>query len=112
MEAEYISCSLAVQQAVCLRRFFIHLGVVKDASDPVTIHCDSTSTLAFAKDPKYHGKTKHIDILYHFIRDMIAQKEIVLKYISRSRMVVGLLTKPIAREAFMAHVKSLGLHRL
>ena len=62
MEAEYITCSVAVQEAVWLRRFFQHLEIVKDASNPVTIHCDSTATLAYAKDPKYHGKTKHIDI--------------------------------------------------
>jgi|UniRef100_A0A2N9FJA2 hypothetical protein len=61
MEAEYITCSTTVQEAVWLRRFFQHLEVFKDASDPVTIHCDSTTALTYAKDPKYHGKTKHID---------------------------------------------------
>ena len=37
MEAEYVACSVAVQEAVWLRRFFQNLEVVKDASDPVTI---------------------------------------------------------------------------
>uniref|UniRef100_A0A2N9GE70 CCHC-type domain-containing protein n=1 Tax=Fagus sylvatica TaxID=28930 RepID=A0A2N9GE70_FAGSY len=60
MEAEYLACSETVQEAIWLRRFFQHLEVVKDASDPMTIHCDSTTALAYAKDPKYHGKTKHI----------------------------------------------------
>ena len=52
--------------------------------------------LGYAKDPEYHGKIKHIDIQYHFICDMVAQKEVVLKHISTSRMVVDPLTKPIA----------------
>ena len=70
MEAEYIACLAAVQEAVWLRRFFQHFEIVKDASDSVTIHCDSIAALAFVKDPKYHGKTKHIDIRYHYILGM------------------------------------------
>jgi hypothetical protein len=62
MEAEYVACSVDVQEAIWLRWFFQHLEVVKDASNPVTIHYDSTVALAYANDPKYHGKTKYIDI--------------------------------------------------
>lgn len=112
MEAEYIVCSSAVQEAVWLRRFFQHLGVVTETSDPVTVHCDSMAALAYSKDPKYHGKTKHIDIRYHYIREMVAQNEVVLKHVSTSHMIVDPLTKPIARDAFQAHVRSLGLRRL
>lgn len=112
MEAEYVACSAAVQEAVWLRRFLQHLEIVTDASDPVTIHCDSTAALAYAKDPKYHGKSKHIDIRYHYIRDMVAHKEVVLKHISTSLMIADPLTKPIARNAFQAHVRSLGLRRM
>jgi hypothetical protein len=57
MEAEYVACSAAVQEVVWLRRFLQHLEIVRDALDPVTIHCDSTAALAYAKDPKYHGRT-------------------------------------------------------
>lgn len=67
MEVEYVACSTAIQEAVWLRRFFQNLEVVKDASDPVTVHCDSMVALAYAKDSKYHGRTKHIDIRYHYI---------------------------------------------
>ena len=112
MEAEYVACSTVVQEIVWLRRFFQHLEVVKDVSDPVTIHCDSTAALVYAKGPKYLGKTKHIDIRYHDIRDMVMYKEVVLKHISTTRMIVDPLTKPIGRDAFQAHVRSLGLRRL
>ena len=40
---------------------------------------------------------------------MIAQKKVVLKHISMSRMVVDPLTKPIAREAYQVYVRSPGL---
>ena len=112
MEAEYVACSGVVQEAVWLRRFLQHLEIVTDAPNPMTILCDSTTTLTYAKDPKYHGKTKHIDIRYHYIRDMVAQKEVVLKHISTSQMIANPSTKPIARDVFQTHVKSLGLRRM
>ena len=40
------------------------------------------------------------------------EKEVAIKYISTSKMLVDPFTKPIPRDAFKAHVKSLGLHRL
>ena len=69
MEVEYVACSLAIQEAVWLRRFFQHLEIVKITYEPMTIYCDRMDALAYAKDLKYHGKTKHIQIKYHFVRD-------------------------------------------
>ena len=60
MEAEYVACSSAIQEAVWLRRFLQDIGVVKTTFEAVTLYCDSMVALAYAKDPKYHGKTKHI----------------------------------------------------
>ena len=60
MEAEYVACSAATQDAVWLRSFLQHLKIVKTALKPVTIFYDNTAALAVAKNPKYHGKTKHI----------------------------------------------------
>ncbi|GMP96916.1 hypothetical protein CsSME_00045349 [Camellia sinensis var. sinensis] len=112
MEAEFVACSSAVQEAVWLRRFLQHLDVVTHTSDPVTIHCDSMAALAYAKDPKYHGRTKHIDVRFNFIRDILAQKEVILEHIPTSRMVADPLTKPIARDVYLTHVRALGLRKI
>ena len=112
MEAEYVACSAATQDAVWLRSFLQHLEIFKSALEPVTIFYDNTTALAVAKDPKYHGKTKHIKKRYHYIRDAIIDKDVVLKYISTNNMVADPLTKPIARDVFIRHVKSLGLCRM
>ena len=112
MEAEYIAICSAVQEAVWLRRFLKHLSVTQDASDPVHIWTDSTAALAYAKDPKYHGRTKHIEMKYHYVRSMIEKKRVALQHISTSLMVADPLTKPISKELFLAHVKTLGLRRV
>ena len=76
------------------------------------MHYDNTSTLAYAKDPKYHGRTKHIDIRYHYIKDMVGQGEVVLKHIHTDSMVADPLTKPVVRSVFLPHIRTMGLCRL
>ena len=75
----------------------------------MTIFYDNTTALVVAKDLTYHGNTKHIKKRYHYIRDAIIEKNVVLKHISTSNMVADPLTKPIARDVFVKHVRSLGL---
>ena len=49
MEVEYVAYSTAIQEAVWLKWFFQNLEVVKDASDPVTVHCDGIAALTYVK---------------------------------------------------------------
>jgi hypothetical protein len=112
MEAEFVACSAAVQEAVWLKRFFEHLGFSKNSGSPMTIHCDSQAAMAYVKDPKYHSKTKHIDIKYNFVRDIIARKKVNLQYIPTRNMLADPFTKPIPRDVFVDHIKSIGLSKM
>ena len=112
MEAKYVACFATTQNAVWLRSFLQHLEIIRTVMEPVTIFCDNTTALAVAKDPKYHGKTKHIKKRYYYIRDAIIEKDVILKHISTSNMVADPLTKPIVRDVFVKHVRSLGLCRM
>ena len=87
MRAEIVALSVAVQEAVWLKMFLNYLGVVNDLSNSVIVNCDSQAAIAFTRDPKYHSKTKHINTRYNFVRDIIAQKEVRLKYISTHKMI-------------------------
>ncbi|KAL0431869.1 UNVERIFIED_CONTAM: Retrovirus-related Pol polyprotein from transposon TNT 1-94 [Sesamum radiatum] len=112
MEAEYVACTSAVQEAIWLRRFLKSLRISAHINDAVVIYCDNTTTIAYAKDPKYHGRTKHIDTRYHFIRDSVAQGEVVLRHIPTNDMIADPFTKPLRRDAFHRHVSSMGLRRI
>ena len=76
------------------------------------IYCDNTTAVAVAKNPKYHGKTKHINMRYHYIREAIIEHDMILKHISTNSMVADPLTKPIIRNVFVRQVRSLGLCRM
>lgn len=53
--------------------------------------------LAYTKNPKYHEKIKYIDIKYHYIRNMVAQKKIDLRNHFTSGIVVDLIIKAIKK---------------
>jgi hypothetical protein len=89
-----------------------HLKFVKSASNPVTIYCDNTTVVAMVKDPKYHGKTKHIKMRYHYIREAFIEHDMILKHISTNSIVADPLTKPIAKDVFVRHMRSLDLCRM
>jgi hypothetical protein len=64
-EAEYVATSHACKETVWLKFLFGEFGRMQDK---VKLLCDSQSAIHLAKNPTYHGKTKHIPIKYHFVR--------------------------------------------
>ena len=77
-EAEYISATLATTQAIWLRRILDDFGEKQGEATPIM--CDNKSAIAMAKNPVYHSRTKHIAIKYHFIREVVEDDEIQIKY--------------------------------
>ncbi|OIT36643.1 retrovirus-related pol polyprotein from transposon tnt 1-94 [Nicotiana attenuata] len=112
MEVEFVACASAIQEVVWLKRFFEHLDITRNSQGPMTLYCDSQAAIAYTKDPKYHSKTKHIDIKYNFVRDVVASGELNLQYIPMRSMIVDLFTKAIARDLFEKHAMDLGLRRI
>ena len=110
MESEFITFSSTVQEGVWLKRFLDHLKVTF-FKEPVIIMSDSQSSIAYTKDPKFHSKTKHIDIKYHYVKDMVARGEVNLKYISTHDLITNPLTKAVTRDVFERHINCFGLHR-
>ena len=62
-----------MQKVVWWRRFFINLGIQNGCEGAIIVHYDNQATITFTKDQKYYSKTKHIDIKYNYIRDIIAK---------------------------------------
>ena len=74
-EAEYMAATHASKEAVWLQRLCSSMGLVQGA---IRIDYDSQSEIFLGKNPAYHSKTKHIDFQYHFVRDMIEDKKVLL----------------------------------
>ena len=62
------------------------------------IYCDSQSAIFRAKNPAYHSKMKHIDVQYHFVRDMVESKKVLLEKVDTLENVANSLTKSMSIE--------------
>ena len=70
--------------------------------------CDNMSAINISKNPVQHSRTKHIDIRYHFIKDLVEQKIITLEYIDTSKQLSDIFTKPLGLERFIEIRQALG----
>ena len=69
--------------------------------DPTIIHCDSQSCVKLLENPVFHDKSKHIEIKYHYIRDMVQRKTIHVQYLSTHEQIADIFTKPLAKTKFV-----------
>ena len=57
-------------------------------------------TKCLAKNPKNHLKTKHIDINYHYIRELVLSNQIEIQYCPTSDMLADIFAKGLSAEIF------------
>lgn len=109
-EAEYIGQTQATKEAVWLRSLLAEIARVGERSLPSTIiYSDNQGAIALAKNPQFHGRSKHIDIQHHYVREKIVDGTVELTYIDTSRQIADGLTKALPREPFERFRKALGL---
>ena len=61
----------------------------------MVVYCDNSSAIDISKNPVQHSKTKHIEIMYHFIRDLVKRKIVCLEYIPTECQNADIFTKPL-----------------
>jgi kynurenine formamidase len=66
----------------------------------VKIQCGSQSAIHLANHQVYHHMAKHIDICFHFVRDMIESKEIVVEKFASEENLAHVFTKSLPRSRF------------
>ena len=79
IEVEYIATSMACCEAIWLRKLFTDL--FEHVLDTTMIYCDNQSGICLSENPVFHDCSKHIDIKYHFIRDMVQRGAVRLDHI-------------------------------
>ncbi|KAG8501335.1 hypothetical protein CXB51_003507 [Gossypium anomalum] len=91
-EAEYMAITKACKEAIWLKGLFSELNEDLQIS---TLFCDNQSAIFLTKDQMFHERTKHIDVQYHFIRDIIARGDNVLSKLSTHENPTDMMTKSL-----------------
>ena len=109
IEVEYMAATHASKEVVWLERLCSSMGLVQEA---IRIDCDSQSVSFLEKNPAYHSKTKHIDVQYHFVRDMIENKKVLLVKVDTLKNTSNALTKSMSSEKLSWCRETMGISGL
>jgi hypothetical protein len=106
-EAEFVAAASCACQGIWLRSMLSHLRVEQAGS--TLIHCDNSSSIKLSKNPIMHGRCKHIDVRYFFLRDLVKDEVFELKHCKTQDQIADVMTKPLKLESFCKFGKLLGV---
>ena len=85
-EAEYIASCAANSEAVWLRKMLSRLFDLQ--LEATCIYCDNQSCIKLSENLVFHDKSKHIEIKYQYIHDMVEKGVVELHYIATDEQIV------------------------
>ena len=77
--------------------------------DHILIKCDNISVISLTKNPIQHSRTKHIEIMHHFIRDHVQKGDVVLEFVDTLHQLADIFTKPLNKDRFCTIRDELGI---
>jgi hypothetical protein len=106
-EAEYVAGSLAACQANWLQSLLSEMKIIDNIT--VMLKIDNKSAINLAKNPVSHGKSKHIETRFHFLRDQVNKGKLSLEYCSTNDQQADILTKAVKRDQFLKLRREMGI---
>lgn len=113
-ESEYIALASCAKQGQWAAQVFRDMGYRKFiGKDHRCVHVlgDNQGAIALTKNPQLHERSKHIDICYHFIRDLVEQNRCKITFVPTANMVADGMTKPLPRVKFDAFREQMGVEK-
>lgn len=62
--------------------------------------CDNFGALYLSMNPVFHARTKHVEVDYHFVRELVASKQLSVRYISAKDQIADIFNKPLPYQRF------------
>ncbi|PNY03536.1 hypothetical protein L195_g026869 [Trifolium pratense] len=106
-EAEYVAAAACACQAIWLKNMLSCL--LNNQKVCTQIYCDNSSSIKLSKNPIMHGRCKHIDVRFHFLRDLAKEGTIELKFCKSQDQLADIMTKPLKMDAFLKLRSGLGM---
>jgi len=105
-EAEYVAAVAGAQETLWLQNLFSEFGY-SIPSSPLCI--DNESALTVAKNPEHHGRMKHLDLRFYWLRHIVASGKITLHHVRTDDMPADCLTKALGKNKIAIAQQQLGL---
>ncbi|WKA13030.1 hypothetical protein VitviT2T_030364 [Vitis vinifera] len=109
MYAEFVACYGASSQAIWLRNLISEFQVVDSIFRPIVIYCDNNAVVFYSKNNKISTCSKHMEIKYLTVQDLVKKGDIVIEHIRTEFMLADPLTKGLKPITFKEHVVNMGV---
>ena len=109
-EAEFMAATEGAKQAIWLQDLFSE--VTGDTCKKVTLRIDNKSAIALAKNPVFHGRSKHIKKRYHFIRECVENEQVEVEHVPGGEQRADILTKALGRIKFKEMGELVGIQNV
>jgi hypothetical protein len=106
-EAEYVTLLEAACDVIWLRHLYGELGFIQ--KEPVLLLGDNDGSISLTKNPQFHKCTKHIDLRWHWVRELVNDGLISVIDCCDPQQTADIMTKLLPRPKFVCHVNELGL---
>ena len=101
IKTEYVAACEAAKEAVWLKKFLMEHEVVPASLSPITLYCDNSGAVAQSKEPRNHGKGKHVERKYHLIRDIVQRGDVTVTKITTVDNLADPFTKALPYKVFV-----------
>ena len=101
-EAEYVAITQGASR-VLFTKAVLEFLQPQISGRTVDVFEDNQGAIALAENPMSVGRTKHIHVRYHLIRELVEKKVLRMVYRKTEEQPADVLTKPLARESFERH---------
>ena len=106
-ETEYVAAATAACQVMWLHWLLDELTGAE--AHPPALMVDKQPSIALAKNPILHDRSKHIDMKFHFLRDYVDGGQIIIEFVETSRQLADVLTKALSHFRFMELKEMIGM---
>lgn len=106
VEAEYMAASAAVKEALWLRMLLCDFGI---NIGTLQVMCDNQGCIRVSDNQLSSIRSKHIDVMHHFVRERVARKEVKFVYCSTEAMVADIFTKALPAQKLLKCKIAMGL---
>ncbi|RVW64036.1 Copia protein [Vitis vinifera] len=73
---------------------------------------DNSSTIKLSKNPVMHGRSKHIDVRFHFLRDLTKEEVVELVHCGTQDQIADVMTKPLKLNMFLKLRELMGVREV
>jgi hypothetical protein len=94
-EAEFVASNAAGKEALAIRSLLVELGYKVPSPTPLLV--DNQSSIQVSKNPEHHGRMKHLDRSFYWLREQVMHKRIAPSYLPTEDNPADMLTKALSK---------------